>query len=108
MNLEVFKPSSLWVRVIKLKYGGLGLVNSGAEISRVHSDRSRGRSPKRSSWWLNICNLYWGSTGVGLCREFNRVVDNGERTKIWGDCWIGEESFKIKFSRLFRISSQKG
>lgn len=48
-----------------------------------------------------------GSNGVGLWREFNRVVGNWESTNFWGNCWVGEVSLKNKFSRLFRIIMQK-
>lgn len=47
------------------------------------------------------------TNGEGLCREFVKTVGSGVSTSFWGECWVGDECFKFRFNRLFRISVQK-
>ncbi|KAL8556294.1 hypothetical protein ACS0TY_003931 [Phlomoides rotata] len=49
-----------------------------------------------------------GNQGKGVRQDINRVVGNGKKTKFWSDTWVGEVPLNRKFSRLFRISCQKG
>lgn len=60
-----------------------------------------------SIWWRDICNLYWGDNGNGMRKDFFRKLGSGNDTSFWHDIWACEESFKSKFPRLFRLSSQK-
>lgn len=39
-------------------------------------------------------------------KEFRCKIGNGVKIKFWEDCWLGEESLKGRFNRLFRISLQ--
>lgn len=48
-----------------------------------------------------------GWQGGGMRSNFQCKIGNGLSIKFWEDCWLGEESLKVKFRRLFRASAQK-
>ncbi|KAL8490100.1 hypothetical protein ACS0TY_025846 [Phlomoides rotata] len=77
----------LWVRIIRSKYGGL---------ETISSERLRG-----SGWWRDICEIYMGSGGRWVFKDFVRVVGNGNDTSFWSDTWVDEVSLKSKFNRLY-------
>jgi len=38
----------------------------------------------------------------------SRSVGNGENTLFWSDVWCGGEEFRVRFNRLYDLSSFKG
>lgn len=94
----------LWVKILQSKYGE-NPFNIGRNLG-VGEGRGRNVGVKLSSWWKDICELFWGEggdEGVGLRREFVRRVGKGNKTRFWVDNF----SLKDKFNRLYRISLQK-
>lgn len=90
------EKDKLWVRVLEAKYGR-------GEQWFQREGRIRG-----SVWWCDlrkICQLDVNSGWMEnkLCRK----VGNGENIKFWEECWIGQESLKIKFNRIFLVSDQQ-
>lgn len=73
-------------------------------------ERGRRAGGVISGWWKDIYELYWGSEreeGDEIKQFFVRRVGRGDRTNIWVDSWVGENSLKSSFSRLFRLSLQQ-
>jgi len=83
---------SLWFRVLSARYG-------------VVEGRLRGGGREASEWWRVVHSLSredWFSDHV------SHYVGNGRTTMFWSDVWLGEESFGVRFSRLFELSVHKG
>ncbi|KAL8487739.1 hypothetical protein ACS0TY_024170 [Phlomoides rotata] len=58
-------------------------------------------------WWRDMVNNYSKVWEVGAGPEIRRVVGNGRDTEFWSEWWVGFESLKDMFNRLFRISAQQ-
>ncbi|MCH82386.1 LINE-1 reverse transcriptase like, partial [Trifolium medium] len=58
-----------------------------------------------SSWWRDLCHLdeetSWFSSAVG------KKVGSGDSTTFWNEVWIGDQSLRHRFPRLFGISMQQ-
>ncbi|CAJ2667120.1 unnamed protein product [Trifolium pratense] len=58
-----------------------------------------------SSWWGDLCKLdgisNWFSLAVG------KKVGRGDSTSFWNEIWVGGQSLRQQFPRLFGISAQK-
>lgn len=93
--------------MVKSKYGGFGSLEKGVREGRGVVSRSGGRAQKKSGWWSDVCNLYWGQNGEGLCCEFVKTVGSGESTSFWVESWVGGESSKFRFNHLYMIIVQK-
>ncbi|KAL8508386.1 hypothetical protein ACS0TY_018846 [Phlomoides rotata] len=93
-------PSDLFPRKID-RYNRL-------ESSVTGRGRGRGSSINTTSgWWREICNLYVGLEGMGVRQDLHRTVGEGRDTKFWIDIWVGNETFKRSFNRLYNLSSQQ-
>ncbi|KAL8480707.1 hypothetical protein ACS0TY_027303 [Phlomoides rotata] len=100
------EPGRLWARIIRSKYGGLEMVLR--ERPRVSGQRRSGVSGSSfSGWWRDICEVYKGSEGRGVFKDFIRVVGNGNDTSFWSDTWVDEVPLKSKFNRLYRVSEKR-
>lgn len=76
------ETDSLWLRVLKARYGGLG-------TGRGLDYRSG------SSWWWSINSLDEGGHGFSdrwLAANLVRTVGEGRNVHFWRDVWIGEVS----------------
>lgn len=93
------ESEGLWVRVLQSKYGGLGSVREMLSSRKGWSSSS--------IWWRDICKLFLGSNGDGMCRDFTRHLGEENNTSFWHDIWACEMSLKDKFPRLFLLSNQK-
>ncbi|GLT59681.1 hypothetical protein SLA2020_324880 [Shorea laevis] len=93
------EKKSLWRRVIWEKYGSV---------------RERGwdgcaQNEKGSAWWRGLWKLErvdrlnngWLKDGCV------RTVRDGKETMFWEDVWIGGESLKEKYPRLFSLATNK-
>jgi hypothetical protein len=58
-----------------------------------------------SSWWRDLCQLdgddRWFGSAVGM------KVGRGDSTYFWDEIWIGDQSLRAKFPRLYGMSEQK-
>ena len=83
---------SMWFRVLAARYG-------------LEGGRLLGGGREASMWW---CDIY------AICREewftnhVSRSIGNGENTLFWYDVWCGGEEFRVRFNRLYDLSSFKG
>jgi hypothetical protein len=58
-----------------------------------------------SMWWRELCLIDkdsdWFSNAIG------KKVGNGKMTSFWNELWIGEQTLRQRFPRLFGISMQR-
>jgi hypothetical protein len=87
----------LWKEVVVARYGRdvMGKRRLGeSDVSRTGS-----------SWWRDICLLDkdsdWFNNAVG------KKVGNGNATSFWNEIWVGTQSLRERFPRLYGISLQK-
>jgi hypothetical protein len=87
----------LWKEVVVARYGRdvMGKRRLGEiDVSRTGS-----------SWWRDICLLDkdsdWFNNAVG------KKVGNGNATSFWNEIWVGTQSLRERFPRLYGISLQK-
>jgi hypothetical protein len=87
----------MWKKVIVAKYGraATGKANLAVE------DFGGGTS----AWWRDICRVDSGTSWIS--QAVNKKVGNGNLTSFWKDVWLGDQSFEIRFPRLFGISLHK-
>ncbi|KAL8508390.1 hypothetical protein ACS0TY_018850 [Phlomoides rotata] len=45
--------------------------------------------------------------GRGVRQDLHRTVGEGRDTKFWIDIWVGNETFKRSFNRLYNLSNQQ-
>ena len=88
MLVVVVERGSLWFRVLSTRYG-------------MAKGRLRGGGRNTSMWWRDIEVL---SRDEWFMDNVNRYVGNGENTCVWSDVWIGDESLRLRFPRLFDLS----
>jgi hypothetical protein len=90
---------ALWKDVLEVKYGPCvgTLLEGGSRTWPRHS----------SCWWkeLNRIGDFGGERWFNS--EVSRRVGNGLNTSFWNVKWCGERCFRLKYPRLFMISSQK-
>jgi len=72
---------ALWKRVIQSKYG----------------------ARNASLWWKELLKL----GDYGGINWFSSEVGNGLTSRFWNDRWIGDKCFRLKYPRLYSISSHK-
>jgi hypothetical protein len=61
-----------------------------------------------SLWWKDVCNIELGVGDSNWLKDvLVRRLGNGMTTRFWRDVWIGGEPLRLKFPRLFSLSSQK-
>lgn len=86
---------TLWRDIIDSKYGLQPSLNT---------QRMSNRPSPASFWWRDLQslqNLSWFDEGV------RRSVGNGRETSFWNSIWIGNEPLRLRFNRLFIISTDK-
>jgi hypothetical protein len=42
-----------------------------------------------SSWWKDICGIDKREEGSWFANNISRVIGNGQSTRFWLDCWMG-------------------
>ncbi|PNX84009.1 ribonuclease H [Trifolium pratense] len=90
---------SIWKNVLRDKYGG---GESGdAWMSTIVP------SAKASPWWNDLMNIGVVNGIDHLVGSFFKKIGNGGTTRFWHDSWLGPQSLKEIFPRLFLISVQK-
>jgi len=57
-----------------------------------------------SAWWRVIAAL---RREAWFRDHVRQLVENGKNTYFWSDVWVGEVSFKERFSRLFELTVSK-
>lgn len=91
--------SSLWVSVIRSKYGGLS-----RSLESVIGRRVWGKN--WSSWWRDVVKLLGKSDWFwkGLLKN----IGEGKSTSFWDDSWVeGGVNLKSRFPRLYSLESNK-
>jgi hypothetical protein len=91
--------NSLWKEVLEDKYGPC--------VGRVLEGDNSSWPRFASTWWKDLVKL--GDFGeVGWFNaEVVRKVGNGMSTSFWNDKWQGDRCFRLKYPRLYMISSQR-
>jgi hypothetical protein len=91
------RDNDVWKDVVVARYGldVLGKKNLGEiDVTRLGS-----------TWWKDICTLdkdsLWFINGIG------KKLGNGQSTMFWNEVWIGNQSLRHMFPRLFGISMQR-
>jgi hypothetical protein len=87
----------LWKEVVVARYGtdvvGKRRLDE-VDVTRVGS-----------IWWKDLClldkNTSWFNSAIG------KNIGNGNSTSFWNEQWIGDQSLRQRFPRLFGISTQK-
>nr|GEX00314.1 RNA-directed DNA polymerase, eukaryota [Tanacetum cinerariifolium] len=90
-------PNALWVQVIKAIHGDYGTDFSFYSHVREHSVWGR---------IVNSINSMHEKEFIPLS-FLRKKVGDGLSTKFWHDVWICDSSLQSKFSRLYRIASNK-
>jgi hypothetical protein len=87
----------VWKDIVVARYGNdvMGKRNLGEiDVTRTGS-----------MWWRDLClvdkDSDWFSNVIG------KKVGNGNMTSFWNEIWIGEQTFRQRFPRLFGISMQR-
>lgn len=90
---------SLWVKVIKSKYG----LDYRCWVPQLPS------SGKVSNLWKGICSIGGETSRVGtLIHEgFKVQIGNGELTLFWKHAWCGANALRDDFPRLFMLSNHQ-
>ena len=88
---------ALWKEVLEARYGAIvgGLLEEGFS----------GRPSFASEWWKDIVKLgdFGGPNWFNLGME--RKVGNGLTSSFWNNVWRGDKCFRVKYPRLFSIST---
>jgi hypothetical protein len=99
-RLVSIEGPTLWKEVPVAKYGNyiLNNVNLSCEPTPYYA----------SLWWKDVCNIELGVGDSNWLKDvLVRRLGNGMTTRFWRDVWIGGEPLRLKFPRLFSLSSQK-
>jgi hypothetical protein len=87
----------LWKEVVVARYG-MDVVGK-RRLGELDVTRTG------SAWWRDLCLIDkdsgWFDGAIG------KKVGNGNLTSFWNEHWIGDQSLRQKFPRLFGISTQK-
>ncbi|XP_019429666.1 PREDICTED: uncharacterized protein LOC109337200 [Lupinus angustifolius] len=98
----LFDGNSLWVKVLKSRYGDGFL--------RCTRDGDLECFRRGSAWWREIGNLSQNREGVG-CGWINdgirRSLGCGSSIKLWTDLWVGSDTLKSSFPILFQVALDK-
>jgi len=71
--------------------------------------KSTVRNIKQSTWWKDLCKIYNGANEGNLFdNNINWVLGDGHSIRLWEDRWIGGQSLKSRFSRLYSLTSSSG
>jgi len=90
---------ALWKDVLKAKYGNC--------VGSLLDGGTSGGPRFASYWWKELVKL--GDFGElnWFNSEVERKVGNGLTSSFWNDTWRGDRYFRIKYPRLYLISTQK-
>ena len=91
--------NALWREVLVERYG-----HKVGDVLMSGVDRWPTNSSK---WWKDLVSLTKGEEVDWFNEEVVRRVWNGASTSFWKVAWRGEESFMVKFHRLFSITSNQ-
>ncbi|KAL8557753.1 hypothetical protein ACS0TY_005021 [Phlomoides rotata] len=111
------EPNRLWARIIKSRHGGLGMVFESTTYREGARRRGVRSAHNTSGWWRDICNIYVGKRGMGVCNDIQKVVGNGEDTYFWRDSTgsegrgyvrVGGIGMEMGFEMEKRIERERG
>jgi len=84
---------------------GVGTPVKGQEDLNTHGEEVC--PVNASKWWKDLVYLDKRGEEVWFNEEVQRCVGNGANTSFWKVPWRGEVPFKVKYSRLFSISTHQ-
>lgn len=90
---------ALWKEVLVERYGD----KVCAKLEGVDGVCPRGVS----KWWKDLVNLDKGGVDGWFNDEIDRSVGDGSTTSFWNVAWRGDTPFKVRYNRLFSISTQQ-
>lgn len=61
-----------------------------------------------SGWWKKVSDLVSGETGWWFWDKVESRIGDGRDTLFWEDEWLGNQSLKVRFPRLYHLSSNRG
>jgi hypothetical protein len=93
------KDNGLWKDILVAKYG----VEACLMVHWCGSNVVN----RASLWWKDLCGIDVREEGSWFANNITRVIGNGKSTRFWLDCWIGRETLRDRFPRLFSISLLK-
>jgi hypothetical protein len=89
----------LWKEVLRDRYGtSFVSLLEGGEVAAPNN---------ASLWWKEIARLDNFGGQAWFTSELRRRVGNGWNTSFWNVKWCGDMSLRLKYPRLFSLSSQK-
>lgn len=90
--------NSLWARIITSKYK-IALPFGIQEL----------KLPHQGGTWKDICKIVVGDEHVKatLEEEWRRRIGNGLKTRFWLDKWLGDDTLKERYPRLFSLAIHK-
>jgi hypothetical protein len=91
--------NALWKDILVARYGG-GIRH---KVHWIDNDVDL-RAP---SWWKVICGVDVREGVSWFANNIRRIIGNGNSTRFWLDCWIGNAPLSVMFPRLFSISTLK-
>jgi len=90
------EDNGLWKQVLESKYGSWKNLNDPITLRFA------------SRWWKDIHKVCGSTTrGLWFDNSVQWVVGEGKIVKFWEDKWVGEETLKARFPRLYLISECK-
>jgi hypothetical protein len=89
--------NDVWKDVVVAKYGSGSRGNFQPGLGVASTSASR--------WWVDICNL--DKDANWFVSAIEKKVGSGLDTKFWLDIWVGEQSLRDRFPRIFGISNQQ-
>ncbi|XP_071718269.1 uncharacterized protein [Rutidosis leptorrhynchoides] len=91
------ETNALWVKVIRSIHGPLG--NLLSEYGSSH--------PSTIGVWNNIIRAgkHIQDLQVPFLTSFEKTIGDGSSTSFWYDNWIGNNSLRVMFPRLFRLEN---
>ncbi|GAU27881.1 hypothetical protein TSUD_159750 [Trifolium subterraneum] len=90
---------AIWKNIIRERYGG-GERGVGW-MSKVRV------SSKASPWWNDLMTIGVVAGVDHLSGIFFKKIGNGGATSFWHDSWVGPQTLKEVFPRLFLVSAQQ-
>ncbi|KAJ9557691.1 hypothetical protein OSB04_012305 [Centaurea solstitialis] len=93
------ESGALWRKIIVSLYGENGGLEVGGAVGEVRG----------SSVWKSVIKVgkVLDREGCNFSTSFEKEVGDGWSTKFWEDIWVGGETLKGRFNRLYNLETCK-
>ncbi|XP_071726921.1 uncharacterized protein [Rutidosis leptorrhynchoides] len=97
-----FKTSkdTLWIRIIKSIFGIEGGLGNCSNMANLKANNSTWKYIMQVG--RDIDNL-----GINFTNSFIKKIADGKLTQFWKERWCGDQIFKDRFQRLFRLEKEQ-